>query len=225
MLRKMLFPILIGVVGCGILLSLGKWQIDRLAWKAEILSDIDARITSAPVDLPDILDTERDRYLPVKVSGQYRGDTIRILVSQKQIGAGYRLITAFETDTGRQILVDRGVAPADSPTPDTPTDVHALRGNLHWPNEIDGFTPEPDLNANIWFARDVPALADALSTETTLLIVRSSEPGEPGVIPLPVSRVGIPNDHLQYAITWFSLAFIWFGMTLYLLWRIRRRTV
>jgi surfeit locus 1 family protein len=43
------------------------------------------------------------------------------------------------------------------------------------------------------------------------------------VTPLPVDTSGIPNDHLNYAITWFSLAALWMGMTLYLLWRIRRK--
>jgi surfeit locus 1 family protein len=43
--------------------------------------------------------------------------------------------------------------------------------------------------------------------------------------PMPVDTSGIPNDHMNYAITWFSLAAVWLGMTAYLLWRIRQRTV
>jgi len=58
-----------------------------------------------------------------------------------------------------------------------------------------------------------------------LLVLRNATPPTPQIVPLPVSRAGIPNDHLSYAVTWFSLAIIWFGMTAFLLWRIRQRTV
>ena len=99
-----------------------------------------------------------------------------------------------------------------------------VTGNLHWPDEITGSTPEPDLMRNIWFARDVPAMADTLGTEPVLIIARQIDPSD-GPRPMPVGTEGIPNDHLQYAGTWFSLAMIWFVMTLYLLWRIRQKTV
>jgi surfeit locus 1 family protein len=100
-----------------------------------------------------------------------------------------------------------------------------VRGNLHWPDEVDGFTPEADPVRNIWYARDVAALAAHLDTEPVLVIARSLSVPDGSIEPLPVDTSGIPNDHLNYAITWFSLAALWLGMTLYLLWRIRRGTL
>ena len=64
-------------------------------------------------------------------------------------------------------------------------------------------------------------MAEALGTEPVMLVAAASDdPDAP--MPLPVG-VNIPNDHLQYAITWFGLAVVWAVMTGYLLWRIKRR--
>ena len=98
-----------------------------------------------------------------------------------------------------------------------------ITGNLHWPQERDRFTPEPDAASGLWFARDVPQMAAALGTEPVLVVARAVEPADGAFTPLPVDTAGIPNDHLGYALTWFSLAAAWAGMTLLLLWRIRRR--
>ncbi len=64
-------------------------------------------------------------------------------------------------------------------------------------------------------------MAATLDTWPVMLVTASSDDPE-APLPLPVT-VNIPNDHLQYAITWFSLAVVWAVMTGYLLWRIKRR--
>jgi surfeit locus 1 family protein len=224
MLRRMIFPVLMGVVGAGILISLGVWQVQRLAWKEGILARIEARIADDPVALPVDPNPERDQYLPVRVQGMFDGDDLAILVSQKGIGAGYRIVGAMETSTGRRIMVDRGFVALEDRNKVAPVAAITVTGNLLWPDEIDGWTPKPDRKAGIWFARDIPAMASELGTEPVLVVARAVSDATTGVTPLPVSVSGIPNDHLNYAITWFSLAIVWLGMTAYLLWRIRRRT-
>ena len=99
----------------------------------------------------------------------------------------------------------------------------AVTGNLYWPDEVDSFTPENDLQANIWFARDVPALADALGTEPVMIIARTSSVSDPTVTPLPVDTSAIPNRHLEYLLTWYGLAITWVLMTLYFLRRRARQ--
>lgn len=222
-MRRALFLIIVGLGGAGILVSLGVWQVQRLAWKEGVLAEIEARINDAPVALPDTPDPATDTYLPVTVSGQFTGDTIRVLVSQKDVGAGYRLITAFETD-GARVLVDRGFVPTDMTATALPDGDVTVNGNLQWPQEIDSFTPAPDLDGNVWFARDVPALAATLKTREVLIVARSVSEDDPGVTPLPVDTSRIPNDHLQYAVTWFSLATIWLAMSLLFLRRRRGQT-
>lgn len=215
-------PLAFGAIGTLILLALGNWQVNRLAEKEAFLAEIDARIADLPVDLPAAPDPATDRFLAVEVTGRYTGQEIDVLASAKGIGAAYRVISAFETDEGRRILIDRGFLPvADRDVPRSFPEAR-LQGNLHWPEEVDGFTPEPDTARNIWFARDVPALAAALGTEPVLLILRATSETDLFATPYPVDSSGIPNDHLEYAVTWFSLAAVWFGMTLYFLWRMRR---
>ncbi|MGJ8586052.1 MAG: SURF1 family protein [Marinosulfonomonas sp.] len=221
MTRQMAGPLIVGIIGVAILLSLGKWQLDRLAWKQGILADITARIEQAPVDLPANPDPERDAYLSVVATGVIGTREIQVLASRKQKGAGYRVIAPF-TVGDRTVLLDRGFIPLEAK--DTPRggDTVTVTGNLHWPDEVDSYTAEPDRTRNIWFARDVDAMAAELQTEPVLIIARSDTGN--GTEPFPVAIAGIPNDHLQYAITWFSLALVWFGMTVFLLWRIKHRT-
>lgn len=221
MTRAMVWPLLFGIGGVAILVSLGIWQVQRLAWKQGVLAEIEARIVAAPEALPETLDPDVHRYMPVEVEGTLGADYVRVLVSQRGQGAQYRVISPFET--GEQtILVDRGVM-ATEDTPPEPAGPVTVTGNLHWPEEVDGFTPDPDVARNIWYARDVDALADRLGTAPILVIARDLSVSDAPLTPLPVDTSGIPNDHLNYAITWFSLAALWMGMTLYLLWRIRQK--
>lgn len=215
---------LFGLLGAAILVALGTWQIQRLGEKQLILAEIERSILAQPTTLPLAFDPPEQRYMPIEVAGQFGANTTRVLVSQKIFGAGYRLITDFVTDDGRRILVDRGFLKVADAVPPPPDGAVALTGNLHWPDEIDGWTPAPDLEAGIWFARDVPALADAMGTEPGLLVLKATSQPEPSVTPLPVDTSGIPNNHLNYAITWFALAVVWLGMTAFFLYRRRRES-
>jgi surfeit locus 1 family protein len=217
----MIVPLLFGLIGAAILVGLGVWQLQRLAWKQAILAGIEARLDAPPVALPGSPDPQRDRYLPVTVSGRFTGEDIDVLASRREIGAGFRVIAAFETGDGRRILIDRGFVTDENRDLPRAAGAATVTGTLHWPEEVDRFTPPPDPAARMWFARDVPAMAAALATEPVLVVARS--PTGDGIEPMPVDTAGIPNDHLNYAITWFSLAVVWLGMTLLLLWRIRRR--
>ncbi|WP_147125672.1 SURF1 family protein [Shimia ponticola] len=217
-----IFVLLIGVLGTGVLLWLGIWQMQRLEWKEGVLAEIEARITAAPVAVPQTPDPEADRYLPVAADGTLVGPEVHVLVSTKLRGAGYRIIQAFETD-GRRMLVDRGYVDVEDKTKARTAGPVSVVGNLHWPDEIDSFTPDNDIAANTWFARDVPSLAAHLNTEPVMIIARDVSPNDPSLTPLPVDTSGIPNDHLGYAVTWFGLAAVWVGMTLLFLYRGRRK--
>ncbi|WP_172978813.1 SURF1 family protein [Roseovarius sp. THAF8] len=219
MLRKTLLPLIFGLAGAAVLIWLGVWQVQRLDWKEGILSQIETRIDAAPVALPERFDPEADKYLPVEVSGQFGDGALRVLVSRKQVGAGYLVISPFETEGGRRILVDRGFIRQGDALSDAPGGALTVTGNLHWPDDRNSSTPENDVDGNTWFARDLGQMAEVLDTEPVLLVARTLSHPEAAVTPLPVDTAHIPNDHLQYAITWFSLAAIWLGMTAFYIFR------
>ena len=219
--RRVLIPLLFGLAGVGVLLGLGKWQLDRLEWKEGVLAGIESRIGADPVPLPETPYPEEDRYLPVEVTGVIEPGALRVLVSQKRVGAGYRLVSALDTGE-RRVLLDRGFVEVGADLPAPPGDPVTVTGNLHWPDDRLDSTPENDVAGNTWFARDVAPMAEVLGTEPLLVIARAVSPPEQGVAPLPVDTAGIPNDHFEYAITWFSLAGIWAIMTCVIIRRERR---
>ncbi|MEO0752680.1 MAG: SURF1 family protein, partial [Pseudomonadota bacterium] len=179
------------------------------------------RISAPPVALPETVDPVDDKYLPVEMTGQFGAGVLRVLVSQKQVGAGYRLITPFEA-ADRTVLVDRGFIRVGRDLPPAPAGQVTITGNLHWPDDRNSSTPENDVDGNTWFARDIDQMAGIFDAEPILIVARDlSQSGAP-VTPLPVDTSAIPNDHLQYAVTWFGLAAVWVVMMGYFLFRLRK---
>ena len=223
---RYIFALVLGIGGVAVLLWLGFWQLDRLDWKEAKLAEIGTRMTADPVAVPEAASEAADNYLRVRAEGRLVGPEIHVLTSKKFVGPGFLVIRKLELADGRAVLVDLGFVPEDQKTTDRPEVEVAVTGNLLWPNEIDPwFTPEPDLPGNRWFARDLPAMADTLGATPLLIVASAVDPAAPPM-PEPVRvAANVPNDHLQYAITWFSLAACWLAMTAYLIWRIRRRTV
>ena len=219
---RFFLPLMFGIVGTVILVSLGIWQLQRLQWKEAILTEIDVRMLSAPIALPDTPTEENHEYVPVEVSGRFTDREINVLVSVKGVGPGFRVVTEFETDDGRRILVDRGFIREREKALARPPVSAVVTGTLLWPDEVDGFTPDPDLTSNIWFARDLPEMAKSLETDNVLVVARRTTETDSPVTPMPVDSAGIPNNHLQYVVTWFGLAVIWVLMTGYFFWRQRR---
>ena len=225
-MRRLIFPFLLGLVGCGVLIGLGVWQLQRLDWKEAKLAQIEAKIAAAPVPVPAGVTETEDIYLPVTVQGRLLGPEALVLTGLNQAGPGYRVIAAFEVaGSARKIMVDLGFVSEDDRAAVRPTGQMSVTGNLNWPAEKDSYTPEPDLLRSIWFAREVERMANVLGTEQVLVVARKVDPAIPAISPLPVDTSSVPNEHLTYAITWFSLALVWLGMTVLLLWRIRRRKV
>ncbi len=219
---RIVFPLILGVLGAGVLIALGVWQVQRLEWKTGVLAEIEARIAADPVAVPVRPDPEADLYLPVTATGEITDDEIHLLISTKEAGPAFRIVSRFETEDGRRLLLDRGyVDDMEKDTPRPPVTA-TIAGNLHWPDEVDGFTPENDTANNLWFARDLAAMSEALETEPVLIVLRNSSETDRVVTPLPVDTAGIPNDHLEYAVTWFGLAAVWVVMTLFWIVRILR---
>jgi len=220
-MRRWLLPLFLGLIVTGVLASLGVWQMQRMVWKNDQLATIQRGIEQTPVPLPAAVDPSM-KYRPVYVDGTTTGEEILVLSGTRDLGGGYNVVSAFQTADGRRIMVDRGFIPQDDRRKPRPPVALTVAGNLHWPDEKGSATPEPDLKAGIWFAREVPRMAAHLGTEPVLIVAAAVRGDAQGVMPMPLDITEIPNNHLSYAIQWFSFAAICLGMTIALVWRIRR---
>ncbi|MHA6266393.1 SURF1 family protein [Aliiroseovarius sp. CAU 1755] len=220
---RLIVTAVLSILVLAVFVGLGNWQLDRLAWKEAVLAQIEAQISAPPVPLPEDPDPIRDKYLPVIVRGNVNPEELHVLVSSRDYGAGFRIIQPFTlANTGQRIMIDRGFVPVGDKLKLRSGGDMTVTGNLHWPDERDDYTPANDAAKNYWYAREVEVLAEALDTDPILVVAASST--DPDILPMRVTTEGIPNDHLEYAMTWFLMAATWVMMTGFALWRMKRRT-
>ena len=213
--------LVLGLAGVSLLCGLGIWQVQRMYEKRVQLDAMTAGISVRAVAVPAQFDPVKDRYRPITVAGRFTGETLYVLSGKPMIGAGVQVISVLQTTDNRRLLIDRGFLKDDDKARAlTVTDVEIL-GNLMWPRDSNQYTPPPDAKTGLWFGRDAVAMAAKLKTEAVIIVARTAT-GD-GIEAMPVDTSSIPNDHWGYAITWFSLAFVWAVMTAALVWRIRRK--
>ena len=204
------------VVGTAILLALGTWQVQRLAWKTDLIARAQARAAEVPVAVEQALaDPGTADYRPVTATGRYRHDAALSMGTaawQGEVGA--RLITPLELTDGRTLLVERGWLPTGQLPPAVPAVLQPqgevrLEGKLRDRRDDRAglFTPDNRPAERRWFWYDWPALGEAIGgpAEPFVLTLDASDTG--GELPRPMPlRVDLPNNHLGYAITWYGLA-------------------
>ncbi|QPH55392.1 SURF1 family protein [Pontivivens ytuae] len=219
-MSRLAAPLILGLAGCAILVSLGIWQVQRLGWKQDLIARTEAMMASAPGPLPAEPIEETHEYTPVTVAGRIVEGELHALTTRRGSGPGFRVIAPFETEDGRRIMIDRGYVREVEKTAVRPLGEAELMGILHWPDERTFDTPANDVERNFWFARDVAEMAEVLEAEPVLVVV--AEPAFDGAPePLPITAA-YHNRHLEYAVTWFGLALAWALMTV--IW-IRSRLV
>ncbi len=200
------------LVGLAVLVALGTWQVERLAWKRALLSEIAARTAAAPVPLPArIADPEAWRYRRVRVTGRFDHAHEMLLAA----GRGWQVITPLLRDGAPAVLVVRGFVPADKRAPESRM-AGQLKGELTLtgivrlaPSRKGWFTPANDPAAGRWYWRDRDAMARAAGLAAVAPVFVEAEASAPGGWPQGgVTRLDIPNRHLQYALTWYALAVV-----------------
>lgn len=213
-MTRFLAPLILGLGGCAVLISLGVWQLNRAEWKADLLARIDAAIAAEPVPLAE---ARGDEYEAVIVTGRFEGPVLRFIHS----GREELIVTGLRTEEGSLVLVDLGLAAPRAPIelPETPVTV---TGNLSRPKGSGAELIAEGVN--VPGARDLDALVLLFGSEPTLVVASRTDPAVPGVTPLPLDTGEIPNNHFGYAIQWFGLAIVWAGMALFWAVRIARGT-
>lgn len=198
------------------LLALGIWQVERRAWKLDLIARVDQRVAAAPVAPPSDwagIDADRDEYRHVRISGRFLNDREAQVVASTAKGAGYWVMTPLQSADGSVILVNRGFVPTENRDPatraagqvDGPVTVSGL---LRITEPKGGFLRSNDPAAERWYSRDVAAIAASRGlTNVAPYFVDADATPNPGGLPIGgLTVIAFPNSHLVYAVTWFGLA-------------------
>lgn len=220
---RLVWPTVATLAALAILLGLGTWQMQRKAWKEGLLDAIAQRVTADPVPL----DTAARRwtagedleYLRVTARGRFHHAKERLLYAPGKDGPGFHVFTPLETAAGRYLFVNRGFVPEPLKDPSAraagqPPGEIEVTGLLRRPADQGWFTPANEPARNLWFWRDLDGMAaSALGRDAskTLPFFLDEQPRDQGSAaatwPRPgVTRLDLPNRHLEYALTWYGLA-------------------
>ena len=211
------------LVALAILLALGTWQVERLHWKQGIIDTIEARLGAAPMPIAAIArvaaETGDVDYRPAVAAGRFLNAEERFFLSTHEGQAGWNVYVPMVLDEGQGILfVNRGFVPYERKDPATrregqgegSTEVRGLARNER-PSQSGWFVPENDPGKNVFFWADLDDLSaglDPADRQRVLPFLLDAGPGAaPGGWPVGgTTIVDVPNNHLQYAITWYGLA-------------------
>jgi surfeit locus 1 family protein len=195
-------------------LGLGIWQIYRLHWKEGLLARIAQAEHAPPVPLGDTPPTQFER---VSATGTLRPDlAVSYATDVRDLPAGPTfgvfLLEPLERPGAAPLLVDLGWVPADPHGRPSLTvaGTRTIDGYVRAAEPPSLFTPNADLAQRQFYALDPPAIGRALGMSGlppfTLIALGEARAG---VFPQPATSLPRPpNNHLQYAVTWFSLAAI-----------------
>jgi len=217
-------PVAALVLAFGLLLmaagfsALGVWQVHRRIWKLGLIAQIDSRIHAPPVAAPapgawPSVDAAHDAYRRVRVAGMFLNDRTTLVQALTELGAGYWVITPLQTAAGFTVLINRGFVPPGRPDmigrgegPDAPA--CEVTGLLRVSEPKGGFLRRNDPGANLWYSRDIGAIARArhLQNVAPYFIDATASPRDEGGPVGGLTVVDLPNNHLVYLLTWFSLA-------------------
>lgn len=239
--RGVFLPAIVAAVAFVILLGLGSWQLERLAWKNDLIARVETRTQAPAAPLPaesewDSITAERHEYRRVTVTGVFRHEhevQVYTIVSEepgRHAGPGYWVLTPLELPSGAFVIINRGFVPQDRKDPATRRQGQVqgevtVTGLLRMPEEASFFTPANDPDRNAWYRRDPADIARAfgLSRVAPFTIDADARPNPGGLPEGGRTRVRFPNNHLQYAITWFGLAAALAGVFGAFVWQRLRR--
>ena len=235
-------PTVMTVVGVIILCGLGIWQLDRKAWKENLIATVTARINRAPQDLPPRASWPRlqqagTEYSRVTFPAEFlEGQEALVYTSGSPFRPdvktpGYWVFAPAQLAGGSIVMVNRGFVPAEAKDPasraqGTPRGTVDIVGVMRWPETRGVFTPADDPKTNVWYLRDPAGIAAAKKWATNApFYIDQESPVPPGGLPSPGKLdVHLTDNHLIYAITGFGLALALAGV--YVVWlvgRFRRR--
>jgi surfeit locus 1 family protein len=205
------------LVAVAIMVALGTWQVERLAWKNALIERIESGMRAAPVPLPARIDDPAEwDFRRVSATGQFLHDHELDLAARTMNGrVGYHVVTPLKCYDGTLVLVDRGWVPLERRDPASrpeglPAGTVTVEGVARVPAGQGWMQPDNDPGKNMWFWYDINAMAGQVGPgagDPLPIVIEAGSSPNPGGFPIGgQTNVNIANNHLQYAFTWYSLA-------------------
>ena len=198
-----------------ILIILGSWQVQRLSWKSDLISNYNNNFQQAPITVKELLkDRKNNKYRRTVIYGEYdHANEIQIIGKTYEGNAGFHIITPFILENNEIIYINRGWVPkkyADKKTRKFSLLEDKVRvvGLVRLPQKKGYFVPENEPENGFWFT----IIPEELNRHLNIIGEKEFYIDELNIdeklkLPMPANgKVQVPNNHLQYAITWYSLA-------------------
>ncbi len=206
-----------------LLIGLGTWQLQRLAWKQDLIATLQARLHTPPRPLAEVMRAKSAgqdiAFARVALSGQFVDLPPLRLHAVRQGVMGTQLFSPFLDASAHVVFVDIGF----TPFPDQiqiPKGPRRVVARVRLP-EARGLRPANDGAKNRWYWRDMAAMNADFGPSGVPFTLEAERPMLAGVTPHPVTPDSLTNRHLGYALTWYSFAVIWVVIYVLLVRRMR----
>ena len=225
--RGLFLPSIVTLIVVALLIALGTWQLQRKAWKDELIATLRQKLNAAPVALPPpaqwpSLQQARDEFTRVKFRADYAPGKEAVVwatgsgLRDDVKGPGVFIFTPVRLSSGETVIVNRGFVADQKPTGATqraaPVQGPAeITGIMRWPEPKAWQLSTPyDRNAQLWFVRDHLAMATEMGWGgiAPFYIEREAQTPTDGLASPGRLNANLPNNHLQYALTWYALAMV-----------------
>jgi len=201
--------------------SLGTWQVERRAWKHELIARVDQRVHAPAVAVPGPeawaqVNAANDEYRRVALTGRLLHDKETLVQAVTIYGSGFWVVTPLQMPDGATVLVNRGFVPPETAERATrrthePQDDVNITGLLRITEPGGAFLRSNDPAGKRWFSRDVAAMAAARGLAGPVAPYFVDAEAAPGgdLAPQPIGGltvIAFKDNHLVYALTWYALA-------------------
>jgi surfeit locus 1 family protein len=229
--RGLLVPSIATLIALAILLALGTWQLQRKTWKEDLIETLTRRLGAPPIDLPPpsqwaSLRQDKDEFTRVKLRAEYLQDKDAVVwatgsgLRDDVNGPGIFVFTPAVVTPGATVVINRGYIADQKPTgatkrPPAVAGPVEITGILRWPEPKGWELTTPfDKGAQLWFVRDQMAMAREYGWQNVapFYIERDGQQPADGIAPPGPFKAQLPNNHLQYAVTWYGLALVLIGV-------------
>lgn len=222
------------ILAFALLIALGTWQIERKGWKENLIASVTERLAAPAKELPpqadwQKLDRARDEYSRVKFEATFDNGREALVFAAPSAfrpdaeGPGYWVFTPARLNGSGTVMVNRGFVPDGRQDPKSRSEGELagpveITGAMRWTGDRHWFTPKDDPAHNLWFTADTGSMATVkgLNSAGNLVApfyVEQEAPVPPGGLPQPGRlKVALPDNHLQYALTWYGLAAVLAGV-------------